>query len=238
MNNHPFHRFIALIDFDQTVLGLCDRQTKIAHEIAHVERQLVGQEEQYVQSQRLAIEARKAVDLIELEMKELDQQEKDKKRKLEHLSNYKESRAFQTEIDQLRRAQHDLEESLLHAWHTLEVREREKEECAGKHAENKIKLQAEIEKKQQELASIKGELAIHSHQREEYKKAIPQEWLDKYEAMRLRVADPVVPVEGDTCSACFHELLHQDIMRLTRGALLECKFCFRFLYHKNILNNS
>jgi len=238
MNNHPFHRFIALIDFDQTVLGLLDKQTQIAHEVTYLERQLVGQEEQCADSQRSAIEARKAVDLIELEMKELDQQEKDKKRKLEHLANYKESRALQSEIDQLRQAQYELEESLLHTWHVLESCEHKKEEQTLQYAAQKIQVHAEIEKKQQELASIKAELVLHSHQREEYKKAIPQEWLDKYEAMRLRVSDPVVRIEGDTCSACFHELLHQDIMRLARGALLECKLCFRFLYHKNILNNS
>ena len=62
---------------------------------------------------------------------------------------------------------------------------------------------------------------------------LPDEWLGKYEHMRGRVADPVVPVQQDSCSACFYSISSRDLQTLKQGDLLQCKDCYRFLYYKS-----
>lgn len=235
MNSHPFHNFIELIDFDQAVHALLQKQKDIAEEIKQLHQQKTVEDELYAHAQRAFAEARKTVDILEREMKELVQEEKDKKKKLDQITHYKESQVLQREIDHLRSEQHKREDALLHAWHTLESCERAKNEQHKKHTEYIEQLRVSLNKIQHEQTEIGDALAVHEAQREEQQKNIPEEWLQKYEAMRLRVTDPVVPIENNNCSACFHELSSQEIIRLSHGALLECKLCFRFLYHKNIL---
>ena len=235
MNNHPFHRFIELINFDQSACALLEKNAQLEKEIADMGRQINEIEEQQVKNHRAVIEAHKTVDRMELETKELHQKEQDKKAKLSQLTHYKESASLQREIDQIQAQQHEQEDELLQAWHLLEVAVKEKERTDKLAAEKRAHVLEELERKKQEKETIINELLVYEKSREEYKHGVPQEWLEKYESMRPRVANPVVPVEGTHCSACFHELSHQEIIRLERGALLECKLCFRFLYHNKLL---
>jgi predicted nucleic acid-binding Zn-ribbon protein len=238
MNNHPFHSFIELINFDASLHALYKKQETIAQEINTIKRNSTAQEATITHVKHAVVEARKAVDRVELEMKALDQQEQEKKKRLNQLSNYKESQAITREIEQLRLKQHELEETLLAAWHTLELRERERDIQEKKYQEAQLAVAAELQNKQKEQESIARELESYAPQRAEKKQHIPHEWLEKYEAMRLQVNDPVVPVEHNSCSACFHTLSPQELTRLKRGALIECKACFRFLYDKAILNDA
>lgn len=235
MSNHPFHQFLELVTFDQAVHGLLQKQEACIREIAHIESHMREQDDVCVQFQRSATDARKVVDSCELEMKTLECKQKELKSKLHHVANYKESASLQKEIERVGAEQHGLEDALLKAWNKLETAEREKDEQCKKVAEHKQQAIAELDKKRHEQSVLKEELKAHESQRDEKKIGIPEEWLQKYETMRLLVTNPIVPVEADSCSACFHELSHQELIRLTRGALLECKVCFRFLYHKNTM---
>lgn len=233
MSNHPFHQFLELVTFDQAVHGLLQKQEACKKEITQIERRMQEQDDVCAQFQRSATDARKVVDSLELEMKTLESKQKEVRSKLEHVVNYKESVSLQKEIERIGVQQHDLEDALLRAWNKLETAEREKNEQCRKVEAKKQEASAELEKTHQEQDAVMAELKTHESQREEKKRGIPEEWLQKYETMRLLVTNPIVPMESDSCSACFHELSHQELIRLTRGALLECKVCFRFLYHKN-----
>jgi predicted nucleic acid-binding Zn-ribbon protein len=65
----------------------------------------------------------------------------------------------------------------------------------------------------------------------EQAKTVPQEWLTKYQRMRAKVADPLVPVMNTSCSACFYSIPPQDLNRLKKNALLLCRSCYRLLYY-------
>lgn len=72
-------------------------------------------------------------------------------------------------------------------------------------------------------------------QRRQKEGLVPAEWLEKYEMMRSRVADPVVQVTQDSCGACYQLLTSQDLVRAKRGALIQCRKCFRLLYLPEIM---
>ena len=49
--------------------------------------------------------------------------------------------------------------------------------------------------------------------------------------MRRKVADPIVPVLGASCSACYYAILRQDLTKLKKSGVLPCRNCYRFLYY-------
>ncbi len=237
-NNHPFQTFIALVNFDQQIHDLIIKKNSIAQDIIAIGQQLQHDEEQLVHNKKIILEAKKAVDMIELDMKTLDQKEKRTKKKLEQVLNYKESEALYREIEQLAAKQYLLEESLLQAWHGLEKIERSDSEYQKMYRQRKTDSLVLLEQKKNAQGVIQAAIEQHEHEREQRQVGIPEEWLRKYDMMRLQVDNPVVAVESDSCGACFHELSKQELMKLRHGALLECKICFRFLYDKNVMGNA
>lgn len=126
--------------------------------------------------------------------------------------------------------QGQLDEQLLSAWHTFETVQKE---CAllVSDAERKLVEQKELQQsKQNRIEDLKKRLIEFTRQRVEKEQGVPADWMERYAMMRSRVADPVVPVLHNGCGACFWPIAHQDMLELKRGALLQCKGCYRFLY--------
>ncbi|GAI90095.1 unnamed protein product, partial [marine sediment metagenome] len=45
----------------------------------------------------------------------------------------------------------------------------------------------------------------------------------------------VVPVQHDSCGACSYSIPQQDLLRMRRRAVVQCKGCFRLLYMKDVM---
>lgn len=118
----------------------------------------------------------------------------------------------------------------MQAWHILEATTRE---YTSKSEETTQQI-VEIEKTEQEITSKEKVLSESIEQaraqRPDKEKGLPTEWLEKYAIMRESVSNPVVPVINDSCSACFYSLTAQDLSRVRRNGILQCKQCYRFLY--------
>src|SRR5258708_38823168 len=120
MSDHPFLRFIDLVNFDQKLHSLENEKKSVIAEIAAIKKQ----EQEYTQDlddmHNRVFQLKKNVDVQELEMKVLDQKEKDKKKRLEILADYKEYQAIKAEIETVQRMQVEHEKVVLDAWHRLE----------------------------------------------------------------------------------------------------------------------
>jgi hypothetical protein len=90
MSDHPFLRFIDLVNFDQKLHSLENEKNSNIAEINALKKQEEEQAHHLEDMNKRVFQAKKRVDEQELEMKVLDQKEKDKKKKLENLSDYKE----------------------------------------------------------------------------------------------------------------------------------------------------
>lgn len=230
MNESPFKVFIQLITFDQAIANLQVEEKKIAQEIASLQRQeqevLAGVEA----AKRDWQQAQKDVAAKELEMESLLAQETEKKRLIDTVSGHKEYKSIKAELDTLQEKQQQLEAILLNAWAQVET-------AARAHEHKKTASHTQLEALQGTLTermAKRSELATTIEQREQERPAlvalVPQEWLDKYGAMRARVANPVVPVINGVCTACDYKVSEQDLIMLGRNKLLQCKDCYRFLY--------
>lgn len=230
MNESPFLKFIDLINVDQLIEAHNKNIKRLEQENLLMQEKEQKAAQELAALQRALYDAQKAVDMQELDMKELDAQEREKKQRLDLISNHKEYQSLKAEIDQLKKKQHVLEESLLKAWHYLEIKKKEFE-IKYQEVETDMQLVRDTMLKTAEqstqLSKQVDELTIERAQKEF---GVPAEWLEKYALMRSQVSDPVVPVVQGACSACFYKVLEQDLVQLRRNKLLQCKDCYRFLY--------
>jgi len=230
MSKSPLQKFINLIEFDRSVGQAKKEIHKIEEEINSFKVEEALLQQKIERTKKMVHEARKQVDEKELEMKELDQQEKAKKTRLDQVKNQKEYQSIKFEIDAISKQQIEVEVDLLGVWSKLEKTQKEVEQ-ASQEIEPKIKEIKEkiiqFEQKKKEAHQEVDRLVQESKKQQE---GVPEEWLEKYEAMKGRVHDPAVPIVNGTCSACFYSLLSEDALLLGRKALLQCKSCFRFIY--------
>ncbi len=238
MNKHPIQTFIALIDFDRGIHALQADIEKLQQEITELKEQELLAKHELKQAQDSVRKLRKDVDAQELEIKELDQQEKEKKKRLDDVSNYKVYQLLQNEIATLKQAQHEKEEILVELWNKLEAGQRNLEKYQATFEEKAQSLRAFIEEKEQKIITLRSDLDKLNADRPAKEKKVPEEWLERYSAMRARVSDPVVDIVQGSCGACFYTLSNQDMLRLKRGALLQCKGCYRFLYIPEAIERS
>ncbi len=235
MSNHPFSRFIDLVNFDQKFQSLENEKQSIIADIAALKKQ----EENYAQDlddmNKRIFQLKKNVDAQELEMKVLDQKEKDKKNRLETLADYKEYQAIKVEIETVQRAQVEHEKVVLDAWHQLEnaqlVLRKKTIECS----EQLKQLHERVQELETKLTQVNNEIVQLSAQRVEKEVGVPREWLEKYTLMRARVSDPVVEIFHQSCGACAQMITQQEMVRAKHGALLQCQRCFRLLYAPEIM---
>jgi len=234
MNETPFEQFIALVQVDQKINALrssivsLQLKNKENQQADHVQMQAVEKAKQKLHDMR------KEVDSKELEMKILDQQESEKKQKLDNVANHKEYQGIKTEIDRLKHAQHELEEGLITAWNQLDNAKKEHEASQELYSKQANRLNEQIKKNEEEISNLQKEVDELIAQRSEKEKTVPAEWIEKYALMRARVANPVVPVIDGNCSACFYKVSVQDMQSLQRRRLVQCKDCFRLLYLEGV----
>lgn len=230
MSEHPLQSFIELVSFDQATYALEDSIQQLEKEIELFEKTSEDLSSGSTLLAHRMKDARKEVDQIELNMKVLDQQEVEEKKRLESVANQKEYQSIMREIDTLKRQQHDYESTLLIAWNKLEAFKKEYEVRHTQDENKTAELKLALEHKQESVSKMHDELDARLRQRDEIKAGIPAQWLEKYVLMRSRVADPVVQVVNGSCMGCFYNLPPQELLDLKRKQMTQCKGCFRFLY--------
>lgn len=235
MSDHPFLRFINLVTFDQKLHSLENQKTTFINEIVALKNQEDNFGSERDEAHKRVLHLKKRVAEHELEMKSLDQREKDKKKHLEHLADYKDYQAIKSELETIQRMQVDQEKNVLDAWNQLENAEQHE---LKKVADSTTQLQALHEKGQrlaESLAALEQECVVLSAQRVEMEENVPEEWLQKYTLLRARVADPVVEIVHQSCGACYQLITSQDMARARHGALVQCQKCYRLLYASEIM---
>lgn len=230
MSQTPFEQFISLVEVDQKINTLNKSIKALEQENAANKQADEAHRAVLEKIKQKLHDMQKEVDSKELEMKTLDMQEADKKKRLETVANHKEYSSIKGEIDVLKKAQHALEEGLMQAWNQLETAKKELESGSNQYEQQHQKTQEQIAASTAKIAEVHSQIDALMGERLEKEKAVPAEWLEKYAVMRARVSDPVVQVIDGSCSACFYKIPPQDMQSLARRKLVQCKDCFRLLY--------
>jgi predicted nucleic acid-binding Zn-ribbon protein len=238
MNDSPFSAFINLIALDQEIRLLHEKVTTLqqsSHDLIMQKQELTHRLEQFKQHIH---DLKKMVVEQEYELKELDQQERTKKEYFDHLDDPKQYQFLKKEIDRLKQTQHEKEQHLMTIWNKLDIAQKEFEEQQTHYTTKLEELHTQLDTNQQQITQLLKDLETKKAERPSKEVGIPNEWLEKYSLMRLRVDDPVVPAMQGGCSACSYPVTEQELIRLKRKALVQCKGCFRLLYMQEAMNKN
>ena len=179
---------------------------------------------------QFATNAKKQVDAHELNAQDLKNKLDKKNKALDFVKNQKEYIAIEKEIKSISSQMEEMDDALVEAWNTLETTKKEQE---SKIPTITIQIEAQqklISEKEAKILQIKQERSNLDLQRKEAVSALTPEWLTKYDRMKGRVIDPIVPVLNNSCSGCYYLVPTQDLARLKREAVLPCRSCYRLLY--------
>lgn len=226
----PLQKLIELVKFDQKILILEHALRDVETETEEYEQEIAQIQYHLDVAKQHMRTTRKAVDEKELRMKELDQAEKDAKKRLDLVNGQREYESCMKQIKTIQKEQQDFEEELLESWKQFELAQLQHADKEKFVIEKKEELAKLINEQSKKIAELKKEISIQSTDRPLMEQSIPEDLIVKYQVMRKRVKDPVVPLEGPSCSACFYYLSQQDLISIQRGALKQCNNCFRFLY--------
>lgn len=240
-----WQQLIQLAELDKKQATVQSQVAKIEKEIAQDQQMLPELERTIAELKQAVHDAKKHVDHQELNAKTLKEQEENKRKALDEVTNEKMYAALEKEIASISQELLEQDDLLMKAWHALD---QAKQKLAGSaeleakmvtlknDAAEKAKgiaaLQEQIDAVEQEKAAfIGGGTSGGGNTSGGDSGTIPEEWLAKYNRMKTRVADPVVPVINTSCSSCFYSVPPQDMNRLKNQALLPCRSCYRYLYY-------
>jgi len=228
----PFHLFIELIQFDRKLQTVFSKIAKLDELIKVLLKQEEDILEQYNKIYQNEVSFEKAVKQKELDMAMLDQEQKQKKVRLESAQNNKEYQSAKHELEIVQAKQLELEEELIAVWNRFELAKKKSKDAKTQYNVHHAELKKKINEAQEEQDILEKEIEDQEPQRKEKEQLVPEEWLEKYNTMRMRIPDPVLPVVDDSCSGCFYCLTNQEIISINKNKLIQCKGCYRFLYNK------
>lgn len=230
MRSIEFQQFIDLVTFDQSLVKI-ERDIKKIQEVGEsLLLDIKRLDEDFLDVKVTKDQARKAVDEKELYMKVLESKELELKHKKDSLSNQKEYQSLQKELALLNEKRLFHEQDLLGLWNKYDLLDKGYESKLQLHESLLGKLNQELAVNQKEISDLTAQLDELLSQRELKQQPVPQEWLDMYVNMKGRVCNPVVPIVGDACDACFYSVTPRDLQVLRQNKLLQCRDCYRLLY--------
>ncbi|HSC25139.1 MAG TPA: hypothetical protein VLB80_02880 [Candidatus Babeliales bacterium] len=238
MNHHPFLQFINLVAFDQKFKFVENEKIAVELEVSAIKKQEEEVARVIDEMRQNVFQLKKQVDEQELEMKVLDQKEKEKKQRLENLSDYKEYQAIRLEIELIQRMQVNQEQVVLDSWNRLEGAQLSLQKKIVESNERIKQLQSRVQELEKKIIMLNSDIAEMKKLREEKKIGVPAEWLEKYMMMQARVKDPVVEIVHQSCGACSQMITSQEMVRVKHGALVQCQKCYRLLYSSEIMKKN
>jgi predicted nucleic acid-binding Zn-ribbon protein len=230
MSENRFTFLLDLVSLDQEVGAAEKKRASLLRDLEDAGRakQALFDREHALKQQ--VHDTRKNVDLLELDMKACDTRETQNKKQLDTIHSLKEYNGLRAELDAVHEEQQQVEQDLLVAWNKLEQAQLELQVYTKELPELVTTSEEKIASTITEEAELGVRLTELIAQRPSREQGVPPEWLEKYIMMRAQVPDPVVPLMDGACSVCFNHVTMQDVLRIQRGALMQCKGCYRLLY--------
>lgn len=224
-----------LVVIDRTLVHLTKESRLIVEKQQETIAACSAAEQELTNAKQGHAECMKKIGLLTSDVTALREKAKKKARTLESITNPREYGALEKEIIDTNTRVEKLENELLELWE-----ERDSRALVVKT------LTTTCEKLEHEQETILAQLAIEHRQVESERHSAQMRWdaeaasapaelVDLYRQMKARVIDPVVPAVGDSCSACFTQLLNSAGSKLSPKTIVQCPGCYRFICHPTAL---
>jgi len=232
MTDTPFDRFINFVECMQKHTSLSKGYSSLQHKRDIIEAE-IAERQKAIDDQHDATEKlKREVHLVELEGKSLREREKEIRQKLPNVTNQKEYVALTKEVDEIERRQEANENRLLSLFEMAEKQSTDEVESVSAHDKWLEEQRAKSAELAQQCEQLQQELGEKRETCDALAKLVDDEQLAEYKRMAPSLEDPVVPLDGEYCSACRFEVAHKDRTQLKRQVLTQCKNCYRLLYQR------
>lgn len=233
MSHQTLKSFIDLVTFDQRFIEIQNKITKMMVEIAAVAQKQKIEEQRFETISAKQRDMQKSIHDQEFVMEELQLNEERLLKNLDIISAPKEYDAATKELERVRLDRNVQEQRLLQLFNRIEFINKEQSSAAQQHQDVMVAIQETLQEHQKALDLLHQEMKEVETQRGDKLVGIPSDWLETYELMRGRVGNPVVPLQQDSCSACFYGVTPRDLQSIRNKYLIQCKDCYRFLYEES-----
>lgn len=230
MNKTPFHRFIDLVSYDQSVNSLQKKLTLLKEKIEHFNQQKLDAFNLIEQAKRTVYDLCKKRDHLDFEIAMLSEKKKKTAARLSAGVSPREYESLQQQLEMLSQQVDTCEDQLIRLWQDIEIAEQKRDESI-------IQSKKQCSEYDRELALLNAEYVQRLQEYDTIKKervgmlpTIPQVWIERYDAMRSRISNPVVHVQQGSCPGCFSQIPNSKKDELRRHVLVTCQGCHRILY--------
>ena len=220
-----------LVDFDKNIFKLKDEIDSIKNAANKDSEQIPKLKISLDSKKQVLLQLQKNIDSLEIDAKFFDEEEKTKRARLENIKNQKEYSALEFEMEHARKNRIKIENKITEFWYQLEQLKNEYENEQSIVVQKEEQFAKDLSAKQSQIQDLIIQVNVLNEKRKSISDKIPVEWLEKYERMKNKVEDPIVPVINGSCSACYYTVLHQDFLKLKKSGVLPCRNCYRFLYY-------
>ncbi len=230
MERNSFDQFLELVDLDALLMRLKHELVSIQEEYISLLTAIEATKKELSQAQLAVADVRKKVHALDLELRTLDTQEKEKRQKLAHAATPKEYFSLEGEVQALEKKRKGYEEPYLSLWQQLES-EQEKLLTLEQQIPLKVQhMQHELDELEKRKTYVEQRIESLHNERQAVVSLVSQELLEEYTAMLARIPNPVVPIIKSSCSACFYLISPHKIIEAKQDKLIKCQDCFRLLY--------
>lgn len=223
----------AFIDFVTCHNDILSRQKKLKaleDSLADLIQRYIVLRDSIALKHKEVIAQRKAIDAQELELKVLDTQEADKKKRLENANTVKEFQSLTSELEIINAKKNTAETILFDALSHLEVL-KDQEIVYTRTTEQTLATMLDQQKKLEQtkqhdsiiLETVKQECIAK-------RKLVNKDLLERFDSMLAQVENPAMPILNESCSACFYSVPQTELGPAKKGQLAQCKDCYRLLY--------
>ncbi len=178
-------------------------------------------------------QAKKSLDLVELEHKVLKEKRKEREAKLEEATSPKQFMSLEQEIKDIRMKSSALEDQGLVLLSEVEKAQEAYDILKKTEADRVTAKETKIDETEKRIKHLKELSDAYVQQRTEAAQSVDPELFKKYESMKEKVSNPAVPLLNNSCSACFYSVSHPQLIEAQQGKLITCKDCYRLLYTYN-----
>ncbi len=234
MSHQSLKKFIDLITFDQQFISLQKKSQDIQKSIVQHQEQIQQEKDKKTKAELKEQELHKQLEQQEAFLQELQDKEQGLLKNIGKVSGSREYDAGIKELEHLHVLQASEEQKLLQIHNKINNLKKEIVAALEQSQEQIAKSEQAIELDQQNLELIDKELSLIDAARSEKVQGISSDWLELYEMMRGRVSDPVVALQQDSCSSCFHGLTPRDLQIVRQKGVVQCKDCYRILYEQSV----
>ena len=205
--------------------AIADRLTQNKEVLSKLEEDLEGQKTSLE-------EIRTMQRSKELDLKELNENLKERKKRQLNVGSTKEYNAVEKEIEILQKSTEQTEEELLHLGEVIEETEASIELKSGKVKELRKGIEAQGKEVQSELNSFDRKIKKLNTRANQAREAVSKRLMYKYDFIRgRRPGLAVVAARKGHCEGCFMSLPPQQFIQVQRGETMEsCPSCQRILF--------